>query len=131
MVENKVERIDIMAEEPEEKEQVATHKVAEAKQCPVNDWQTVGWIYRSKSEKVLKVALTDKEGKTRTVGVFFPVMISNLYSGQINAIPIKYKKPKENESELSDKAIKQVDSARQRIKETGGVSEAKAKELLN
>ena len=67
------------------------------RKCPVDDWDVVGWIVPSKSEKALKIIINcvSEDGKkNKTLGVFFPKQISDLYSRKINAIPIKYKEKK-------------------------------------
>ena len=70
------------------------------KVCPVDDWKVVGWIYKSSSDKTLKIVIKDSEGKNKTLGIFFPQQISPLFAGEIRAIPIKYnEKPKEEPKE--------------------------------
>lgn len=82
----------------------ATKVCEKPKNCPVNDWKVMGWIYKGKSDKTLKIVIKDSEGKNKTLGVFFPIQLSDLFTKRIRAIPIKYKekpieeeeKPKEN-----------------------------------
>lgn len=84
----------------------ATKVCEKPKNCPVNDWKVTGWIYKGKSDKTLKIVIKDSEGKNKTLGVFFPVQLSDLFTGKIRAIPIKYKE-KEEEKPLEDKETKE------------------------